>query len=486
MKTTLITSLTFAGWTVAAAAPATTNPAPTAAAREVFSAGADFRVRQEIMNNLPGMPGDAYSATPSQRAKFRNQIRFRPRVWFAAETGPFRLYTRVTDEFREYPTLHTPRRERAYNFPDEVFLDNLYLEGKGLSLAGFESVDFRVGRQDLMEGGHSIYGLDRILVEGTPTDGSRNFYSDMVRATFHFDAEKKLDVFALYDSGRNELRWGNSRSRGRSLNCINMSDTTDLDEWGGGFVYSQRACDGDLPFKVYSIFKRDEAHTTQKPAPRHVSAKERTTIGVYLEPRLTDNWDFELEAAQQVGRVVDSGRFAGGTMAHAAVNYRLDTWRAYRPTLTWATTYYSGDSDRTKDGAADHAWDPVWARYTQDSEMLVYGSLYENCRWTNLIYSKLRFSMAFGPHHALYVYTGPMFAAVKDGLGHADGGGDAFKGLLTAARYDFPIRLAPKGAEGLDRFEVFAHVVGEIFNPGGYYESDKPAYFVRWQVDFRF
>ena len=171
----------------------------------------------------------------------------------------------------------------------------------------------------------------------------------------------------------------------------------------------------------YAMFKRDEAHTTQSPAPRRVSAKERTTFGVFLEPRLTDNWDLELEAAQQVGRIVDSGRFAGGTMAHAAVNYRMDALRTYRPTLTWATTYYSGDSDRTKDGAADRAWDPVWARYTQDSEMLVYGSLYENCRWTNLIYSKLRFSMAFGPHHALYVYTGPMFAAVPDGLGHADG-----------------------------------------------------------------
>ena len=359
MKTSLITSLALAGWTAAAAEPQTNG---TVAVRDVFSAGADFRIRQEIMDNLPGMPGDAYSATPALRAKYRNQIRFRPRVWFAAETGPFRLYARVADEFREYPTLHTPREERAYNFPDEVFLDNLYLEGRGLSVAGLETIDFRIGRQDLMEGGHSIYGLDRIIVEGTPTDGSRNFYSDMVRATLHFDAAKKLDVFALYDSGRSDLRWGNSRSRGRSLNCINMTDTSDLDEWGGGLVYSQNAFDGDLPFKVYAMFKRDEAHTTQKPAPRRVSAKERTTFGVFLEPRLTDNWDLELEAAQQVGRIVDSGRFAGGTMAHAAVNYRMDALRTYRPTLTWATTYYSGDSDCTKDGAADRAWDPVWAR----------------------------------------------------------------------------------------------------------------------------
>ena len=61
-----------------------------------------------------------------------------------------------------------------------------------------------------------------------------------------------------------------------------------------------------------------------------------------------------------------------------------------------------------------------------------------------------------------------------------------YKGFLSAARYDFPIRLAPKRASGLDRFEVFGHLVAELFNPGDYFDSSKPAYFIRWQFDFRF
>ena len=65
-----------------------------------FNAGADFRLRQEIMANLPGLPGDAYSQTPSVRAKSRNQLRMRPRVYFSAESGPFTLYARIADEFR--------------------------------------------------------------------------------------------------------------------------------------------------------------------------------------------------------------------------------------------------------------------------------------------------------------------------------------------------------------------------------------------------
>ena len=58
------------------------------------------------------------------------------------------------------------RHSRAYYFPDEVFLDNLYLEGKGLEWdalgeLGVSSVDFRLGRQDLFVGGHSVFGLNR-------------------------------------------------------------------------------------------------------------------------------------------------------------------------------------------------------------------------------------------------------------------------------------------------------------------------------------
>ena len=61
-----------------------------------------------------------------------------------------------------------------------------------------------------------------------------------------------------------------------------------------------------------------------------------------------------------------------------------------------------------------------------------------------------------------------------------------YKGWLTAARYDFPLRIAPKGATGLDRFTIFGHVVAEVFNPGDYYDSSRPAYFLRWEIIFKF
>ncbi len=455
--------------------------------------GADFRIRQEIMGNLPGLPGGGpYAMTTTERAKSRNQFRFRPRAWLDVQTGPFRLYTRVTDEFRYFPTSNDPKNKRAYYFPDELFLDNLYLDAQGLeatylSAIGIESLDFRIGRQDLFEAGGSVFGLDRIIAEPTPTDGSRSFFSDMVRATLHFDETKKVDVFALYNNGRNDIRWGTSGSRGRSLNCINMTDSNDLDEWGGGLIYSQRAWDESLPFKLYSIFKRSTKHTKGTGENKvRVSAKEVTTLGILLQPQFNDNWGLELEAAQQFGRICDGNHAAGGHMVYAELKYTPDFLRTYKPMISWATTYYSGDKNGTKPGHGDTSWDPMWARYTQESELLVYGTLYENCYWSNMIYTKIKVSMKFGPRHGFSVYSGPMFAAVQDHLGRADHDGSMYKGLLSAARYDFPIRLSPKGATGFDRIEIFTHVVGELFHPGDYYDSSKPAAFFRWQVDFRF
>jgi hypothetical protein len=74
-----------------------------------------------------------------------------------------------------------------------------------------------------------------------------------------------------------------------------------------------------------------------------------------------------------------------------------------------------------------------------------------------------------------------MFAAVDDGVGGGDG---CFKGFISQAKYDFPIYLADK-TKG-ERFEIVGHLLVEFFNPGDYYETDRPAYFCRWQIEVKF
>lgn len=457
-----------------------------------FNWGADLRLRHEIADNVPGNPGDSYAVLPSVRSKNKNHIRIRPRFWFEISNENFRLYTRLANEVREHLVENgTKRKMRAYNFPDEIFVDNLFLEGKDLESSwlrdiGIASLDFKFGRQDLYAKGCSTLGLQRIMREGTPLDGSRSFFADMAWTTLNLKNDDTIDLFTLYCSGRNELRWGDRKSTGRPLNPLNMADS-DMDEWGGGIIYSGHFIDEVLPFKVYSIFKHSESYETLAKVPRRMPAKEVTTVGLLLTPEFSETWAMEAEVAKQFGRLLSGNRQAGGYMGHLELKYRPQMLKEYKTTISLASTYYSGDKHRTGADDNDTSWDPMWARDTQESELLVYGSLYGRCYWSNMIYSKIKLTMNFGKYHALYAYTGPMFTAVQDNLGHTDKVGHSmYKGMLSAARYDFPIRIAPEGAYGIDRIEMFGHIVGEVFNPGDYYETGKPSYFLRLEFQIKF
>ena len=97
------------------------------------------------------------------------------------------------------------------------------------------------------------------------------------------------------------------------------------------------------------------------------------------------------------------------------------------------------------------------------------------------MFLNLKCGAEFGPNHRLSAATGPMFAAVDDGMGGDDG---HFKGQLSQLRYDFPLLPADKAAG--ERFEIVGHVYAELFNPGDYFASDRPGWFLRWQVELRF
>jgi hypothetical protein len=141
----------------------------------------------------------------------------------------------------------------------------------------------------------------------------------------------------------------------------------------------------------------------------------------------------------------------------------------------------SGDDDAADETGGHSAWDPMWARGVNDSELFLYGTHYGAAWWSNMHYVKATIGMDLGRHHRIESSSGPLFAAAQDGMGGGDG---MFKGLLSQVRYDFPVWLADK-TKG-ERFEVFGHFLAEFFNPGDYYETEKPAFFVRWQVEFRF
>ena len=439
------------------------------AAAIAFDAGADLRVRQELIGNVAGMPGGGV-LMPSARNDFTDHFRFRPRVWgetklVTEDAGTFRLYARVMDEFRWCVEPYRPSQV----FPDEVVLDNLYLEGAGL-FDGF--LDFTFGRQDI----YNLYGLDHVFVDGTPGDGSRSIYSDMARTTLHFTEISKLDLFALYDFDESDVRWGNDRSKHRSLSGFGGGADPEMDDWGFGAVWGSELSRA-LPYQLfvmqknYASFRRGgEKH------PRN----QRELFGFKVMPQLDEEWSLQFEGMSQVG---ENGRGdqQTGWSSYAGFNWKSATESSIRPYARFGYHFMSGDDDAAVEDGGHSAWDPMWARGVNDSELLICGSLYGSAWWSNMHFVKLTLGYELGAHHGFYWATGPMFAAAQDGLGGGDG---MFKGYLNQMRYDFPILTADR-ARG-ERFEIFGHLLAEFINTGDYYASDKPMWFFRWQLDFRF
>ncbi len=437
---------------------------PAVASGVEFNAGADLRIRQELMKNVPGLPGGGYLSR-SAAGPFRNHVRFLPRVWMEVKAlERWRVYTRLADEFRWNPEPHID----STTFPDEVIVDNLFLEGTEL----FDGLlDISIGRQDL----YNYRGLDHLFVDGTPGDGSRSVYSDMVKLALKLDEGTRLDLFFLHNSDDNPLRWGTTRSKHRSLSGIAPGSEVEMDDWGWGGIWSAKLADW-LPYQVFAMQKVTEAFWRN--GERHPWTR-RELLGFKLMPQLTEEVSLQMEGMGQIGRNGD-GAWLSGWSAYAGVNWK-EARQGVRPFGSLGAHLMSGDENAASEDGGHHAWDPMWSRGANDAETFLYGTHYGVGWWSNMMFLKLTGGVDLGKRHQVTLSTGPMFASVNDGLGGGDG---AFKGLLSVARYQFPILLAD--ASKGERLEIFGHLHAELFNPGDYFATDKPAWFVRWQLDFRF
>lgn len=434
-----------------------------------FDAGADLRIRQELMENVPGLPGGGL-LNASDRSAFRQHMRFRPRVWGevkgdAGEYGFWRLYTRLTDEFRWCPEPYS----NVNTIPDELILDNLYLEGKGV-FDGF--MDVKIGRQDLF----GYCGLDHVFVDGTPGDGSRTTYTDMASVKLHVTEESSLDLFALYNFDDNNIRWGTDRSKHKSLSGLGGGADPEMDDWGYGAIWNSRLSPS-LPYQLFVMQKN--THEFHRRRVEHPWT-QRELVGTKVVPQLNEEWSLQLEAMGQVGCNGDGATLSGWS-TYSGVNWKSARKGSVRPFGRFGYHFMSGDDDAATEDGGHSAWDPMWSRGVNDSELFLYGTHYGAAWWSNMHYVKLTGGLDFGRAHRLSANCGPMFAAAQDGLGGGDG---YFKGLLSQARYDFPIWLADR--EHGERLEVVGHLLAEFFNPGDYFKTEKPAWIFRWQVEFKF
>jgi len=432
-----------------------------------WNAGGDFRVRQEIYDRLPGAGG--------RISKYNDYFRMRGRAFGEVKNEDFTLYVRVADEFREY--VRHSRNMHYGETPGELILDNLYLDLNNLF---WDRVDLRIGRQDLG------YGAGRVVWEGTPMDGSRSFFSDAVKATVKFDEKNTLDIFGLYNSDKT-FSLGDPQPVGDGdylpLNCIEPW-AKGLAEWGGGLYFKSKELDA-LPFDLYYIYAQKSAYHLLNET--KMQGRSLNTWGFRVMPKITDTLSAEVEGATQYGEK-DSGALVGGQMGYAGLTYKMPLDSKAQPYTTLSVLYMSGDRDRgtgrVGDTEDDRSWDPLWARYTFfESEFYVYRGIYGVGYWSNLVYPSWKVGCKIPSKqgdHDIFASVGPMFAAVKDGLGGDDG---SLYGWFLRTRYDFPLL---KGFIKEKYGKLLGHVTAELLEPGDYCTSSKMAYFVRWEVSIAF
>lgn len=447
----------------AAAVKADAKPPATVAADKgglKLDGGMDFRFRDEMKNHLPG--------TGVTAKKFENMVRLRSRMWASASYEDFTLYGRLANEFRYYtartgknrvPFASSKTGSSTYAFPDEAYIDNLYFEARNLL---WDRLDLRAGRQDMK------LGSGRIIADGSAGDGARSAYFDAVRGTYHVTDKTTLDAFGLYMDDYDPLAIG---PYDRSLETY--KDYGDNEEAGAGFYLTVNEIK-EFPFEIYYVWE-NQTHTHNVGTTPY--GRDFHTIGTRLLPKFTDQLSGEIEVAGQTGET-DDGRDIFGYMAYGGLTYALAPDTSYKPFITPAVLYLSGDDNAN--AGDDNNWNPVFNRTTWFSVLLA--DQYKNYTWANLIYPHLEGGVTIFGNQKVKVHTGPVFA-VEDDQGTKNGAGDqTYKGYLTYIRYEASLI---KGFLG-KRSDLNHAVQIEGFQPGDYYETDDYATFVRYELNLKF
>ncbi|MBQ9693428.1 MAG: alginate export family protein [Kiritimatiellae bacterium] len=354
------------------------------------SFGGDFRFRHEMyreMNtNLYGLAPTVNPNATNGIVPSNSYLRIRTRLWGELEHKYATFYVRAANEFRHY--FLTDSYEGDRRFPDQLFIDNLYVD---LRLPD-DSLTLRIGRQDYRP------GSGRLLGEGTPADGSRSSFYDGARLRWNFEKERSLDLFALYGCRHDWLpklgRRDPPNQRGGKSFEYEYS-ALDQWEWFTGAYYTDRS-NKALGWDAYLVLKGEEDRRVLQQYGYDYS-EHTITVGTRLLPKFSETLSGELEIALQTGENMSLAAMVYGALTRTFV---MD----WKPSLTLACLWYSGDSDGQR---GEHAWRDVGNRALGfgdlDDPFFLGGSI------SNLIYPHVDFSITPAEGHLFALRFGPMF-----------------------------------------------------------------------------
>lgn len=411
--------------------------------------GGDIRIRQVHFDEIP-IIADPPGVTRSGENYF---FRFRTRLWaranFSEKVG---IYTRLVNEFRYYDKPDN----NSMDWPDEAVVDALFLDVNGM-FGGL--LDARIGRQDI------IYGTGKLVLEGTPKDGSRTIYHDAARLSLHTAEKNTIDIFGIYNQPENQLAIS-SENRDLTGNDPAFNDMTE----SGGGIYLMNKQIAACPFDAYYMYKRESSWVNRSEEDQ--PGRNVHTVGTRLMPQTTGGTSANIEMAAQFGETSDD-RDIEGWMADAVIRQQFKTRGT--PVLGLGVYHISGDDPATE---KDEGWNPLWARFPQYSELYVYAFDAEAAgRWSNVTMPYVSLSCNPSAGSKLALLAGHMSSPEENGPGDGDE-----RGWLGTARYDITLGKGMLTAKD----KLFGHLVVEVLEPGDYYNVDNTAHFARMELSYAF
>jgi hypothetical protein len=416
-----------------------------------FRWGADIRFRDEYIN---GAGLNHHSPARGTKGDELNYQRYRPRWW--ATLTPAKdidLNMRIMWEGRHWSAPDgTPEWVQG-----GVLMDILNLK---LTNVGGSPLTMTLGRQDLM------LGDGWLVMDGTPTDGSRTFFFDAAR--FTYDAKNintTIDAIYIQQSGR-----GNDvcppllddRTGPPARNVIEQ-DERGVILWAANKSIKNTEIDG------YYMYKDSE------PIASDGDDGHIHTFGARVAGDATDHWRYRAEGAYEFGS--NRNQYVRAFGLNSGLTYLLkDKWNNQWRAVQYE--YLSGDDPHSR--GTNEAFKLLWGRWTRWNEIIGYGwSATKEGRardLTNMHRLTTGWSLNPVPKVELAADYHLLFAAENTFAGTAGfSEAGAFRGQLVTLLAKFDITKHLK-----------AHILQEYFFPGNYYAAprDDPGVFLRGELYF--
>ena len=434
-----------------------------ASADERFTLSGDLRLRHTVLVGVGLRESDPNADRTFQRTRLRLRAD-------AALAGPVRATARLLWEGRHYTKPDGgawPVAGFESWYGGALLFDLLVLEVKQPGGLPFVA---RVGRQEI------LLGDGWLVQDGTPIDGSRTGYFDAARVTFGAaSAGRTVDVIWLDQSA-------DTGSFPRAL----LGGTEDQLEQGerGAILWAhdERIVKG-TKLDAYVVWKDARMNATPgsmrvnngAPFPSPSDSGEVLTLGGRAELVPAAGWELRAEGAAQRGR--RNGRDLRSFGVTGRVTRLFGRGRKHRAHLGFE--HLSGDDPGS---GRDEAFDPLWGRWPQWSELLIY-------QWpldsrvgeaTNvkrlgaglLLQLPATSSLALDVHLLRADEKSTRYVAQTANLG-----GGRSRGLLVTGRW----------RKAFDA-HVSAHLHAEYFRPGDFYAAHRrdASTFVRAELNLAF